>query len=238
MRLNGREISLNPDDYLQIYINPERDIPEETTAIHGITNEKVKDCPVFADIVDEFLDFVSDTELLIHNAKFDVSFINMELARLGRGKLEDYVAKITDTLEIAREMYPGRRVSLDGLCLMHKIDNSARVFHGALLDSQLLAEVYLTMTRGQGEINLDNWGDAVVIPPEIIAAAHHARTLARGAHRAREDARQGRQAVQGDLRLAQGPGRGRRSKGVLRAPTRSAREAYTSHFGINDFFST
>ena len=85
VRLNGREISLDPDDYLQIYINPERDIPEETTAIHGITNEKVKDCPVFADIVDEFLDFVSDTELLIHNAKFDVGFINMELERLGRG---------------------------------------------------------------------------------------------------------------------------------------------------------
>ena len=169
VRLNGREISLDPDDYLQIYINPERDIPEETTAIHGITNEKVKDCPVFADIVDEFLDFVSDTELLIHNAKFDVGFINMELERLGRGRLEDYVAQITDTLEIAREMYPGRRVSLDGLCLMHKIDNSARVFHGALLDSQLLAEVYLTMTRGQGEIDLDNWGDAVEIPPEIIA---------------------------------------------------------------------
>lgn len=169
VRLNGREISLDPDDYLQIYINPERDIPEETTAIHGITNEKVKDCPVFADIVDEFLDFVSDTELLIHNAKFDVGFINMELERLGRGRLEDYVAQITDTLEIAREMYPGRRVSLDDLCLMHKIDNSARVFHGALLDSQLLAEVYLTMTRGQGEIDLDNWGDAVEIPPEIIA---------------------------------------------------------------------
>jgi len=169
VRLNGREISLDSDDYLQIYINPERDIPEETTAIHGITNEKVKDCPVFADIVDEFLDFVSDTELLIHNAKFDVGFINMELERLGRGRLEDYVAQITDTLEIAREMYPGRRVSLDGLCLMHKIDNSARVFHGALLDSQLLAEVYLTMTRGQGEIDLDNWGDAVEIPPEIIA---------------------------------------------------------------------
>ena len=119
--------------------------------------------------MDEFLDFVSDTELLIHNAKFDVGFINMELERLGRGRLEDYVAQITDTLEIAREMYPGRRVSLDGLCLMHKIDNSARVFHGALLDSQLLAEVYLTMTRGQGEIDLDNWGDAVEIPPEIIA---------------------------------------------------------------------
>ena len=76
VRLNGREISLDPDDYLQIYINPARDIPEETTAIHGITNEKVKDCPVFADIVDEFLDFVSDTELRFHIAKFDVGFIN------------------------------------------------------------------------------------------------------------------------------------------------------------------
>ena len=169
VRLNGREISLDQQDYLQIYINPERDIPEETTAIHGITNEKVKDCPVFADIVDEFLDFVSDTELLIHNAKFDVGFINMELERLGRGRLEDYVAQITDTLEIAREMYPGRRVSLDALCLMHKIDNSARVFHGALLDSQLLAEVYLTMTRGQGEIDLDYIGEADKIPDEIIA---------------------------------------------------------------------
>ncbi|MFR6360056.1 MAG: hypothetical protein ACLUNV_10855 [Sutterella wadsworthensis] len=139
----------------------------------------------------------------------------MELERLGRGRLEDYVAQITDTLEIAREMYPGRRVSLDGLCLMHKIDNSARVFHGALLDSQLLAEVYLTMTRGQGEIDLDNWGDAVEIPPEIIARltmpepspeelAEHEKMLG-----------QGRQAVQGDLRMAQGARHRRRGEGVV-----------------------
>lgn len=164
VRLDGRAMTENKEDYLQLYINPEREIPEESIAIHGITNEKVANCPTFAEIVDEFLDFVSGGELLIHNARFDVGFLNMELERLGRGKIEDYVKCVTDTLEIAHELYPGRRASLDSLCVMHHIDNSARVFHGALLDAQILAEVYITMTRGQGVIGLDDIVDPNSLP--------------------------------------------------------------------------
>ena len=159
VRLNGRAMSDDEKDYLQIFVNPERDIPAEVTAIHGITNEKVANCPTFAQTADRFIEFIRGAELLIHNAEFDVGFLNMELERCGKGRLEDYVTGIVDTIDIARELYPGRRVSLDSLCILLQIDNSARIYHGALLDSQILAEVYLAMTRGQGQINLDEVDD-------------------------------------------------------------------------------
>lgn len=159
VRLDGRSTTDNEQDYLQIYINPERDIPPEVTEIHGITNEKVANCPTFAEVADQFIEFVRGAELLIHNAEFDVGFLDMELKRCGKGKLSDYVSGVVDTLAIAREMFPGRRVNLDGLCLMLEIDNSSRVFHGALLDSRILAEVYLAMTRGQSQIDLDEKDD-------------------------------------------------------------------------------
>ncbi len=104
VRLDGRNMTNRSEDYLQLYINPERDIPEESTAIHGITNEKVANCPTFAQIADEFIEFIRGAELLIHNARFDIGFLNMELQRCGKGRVEDYARGITDTLEIAHEL--------------------------------------------------------------------------------------------------------------------------------------
>lgn len=133
------------------YINPQRHIDDEVIRIHGITNERVANEPVFAEIVNDFMAFISGAELLIHNAPFDVGHINAELERLEHnswGKIEAH-AKITDTLALAKKHYPGQRNSLDALCKRLFIDNSSRTFHGALLDSQILADVYLAMTGGQ-----------------------------------------------------------------------------------------
>lgn len=152
--LDGREISTLEEDHLQLYINPEREIPQESIDVHGITNEQVATCPTFAQIADEFIEFIRGAELLIHNAAFDVGFLNMELARCGKGCLEDYVSKITDTLEVAHKRLPGRRASLTNLCLVLEIDDSQRVYHGALLDAEILADVYLALTRGQGQMRL------------------------------------------------------------------------------------
>lgn len=140
------------------YLNPERQMDEEVMRIHGISNERVASEPKFAEVVHEFMQFVQGAELLIHNAPFDVGHINAELARLSNnpwGKLEDHVT-ITDTLALAKKTYPGQRNSLDALCKRLFIDNSARTFHGALLDSQILADVYLAMTGGQTGLGLFN----------------------------------------------------------------------------------
>jgi DNA polymerase-3 subunit epsilon len=140
------------------YLNPERQMDEEVMRIHGISNERVANEPKFADVVHEFMQFVQGAELLIHNAPFDVGHINAELSRLTNnpwGKLEDHVI-ITDTLALAKKSYPGQRNSLDALCKRLFIDNSARTFHGALLDSQILADVYLAMTGGQTGLGLFN----------------------------------------------------------------------------------
>jgi len=133
------------------YINPEKLMDEEVMRIHGITNERVAQEPKFDEVVQAFMQFVQGAELLIHNAPFDVGHINAELARLSHnpwGKLENHVV-ITDTLALAKKNYPGQRNSLDALCKRLFVDNSARTFHGALLDSQILADVYLAMTGGQ-----------------------------------------------------------------------------------------
>ena len=144
------------DRYLHYYINPEREIEQEAVEIHGITNAQLQAEPLFEDIADTFLDFVRDSELIIHNAPFDVAFINAELSRLGEewGKLEDY-CRVTDTLEMAKEMHPGQRNSLDALCQRYQVDNSNRDLHGALLDAELLLDVYLAMTGGQSALFLD-----------------------------------------------------------------------------------
>ena len=162
VRLDGRIRTENPEDRYHQLINPEREIPEDSIAVHHITNEMVADAPVFADIADDFLAFIADAELIIHNAKFDVGMINAELARIGRGRLEDYCAKVTDTLELARNhpSLSGRRASLDNLCfilgiVMQEFDERKEEGHGALIDAEVLAEVYLAMTRGQGAINLN-----------------------------------------------------------------------------------
>jgi len=137
------------------YVNPEREIDEGAVDVHGLTTEFLSDKPVFADVAGEFLAFVEGAELVIHNAPFDVGFINAELARLdaGHGGIENY-CKVLDSLEMARRAHPGQRNSLDALCKRYEVDNSRRELHGALLDAQLLAEVYLIMTGGQADLSL------------------------------------------------------------------------------------
>ncbi|HSX61655.1 MAG TPA: DNA polymerase III subunit epsilon [Tahibacter sp.] len=136
------------------YLNPERDIDAGAQAVHGISIEFLADKPRFADVVAEFLDYIRGAELIIHNAAFDVGFIDAELARLGPeyGRLRDH-ATVLDTLALAREMYPGQRNSLDALCKRLDIDNSHRELHGALLDAEILADVYLALTAGQGALD-------------------------------------------------------------------------------------
>ncbi|MCW7552536.1 DNA polymerase III subunit epsilon [Endozoicomonas gorgoniicola] len=142
-----------------VYINPEREMDAEVIAVHGITNEFVKDKPLFNEVADDFLAFIKDSEMIAHNATFDVNFLNHEFKRLrrGLGKVEDYCT-ITDSLELARKKHPGQKNNLDALCKRYFIDNSSRVFHGALLDSEILAEVYLAMTGGQTSLLLGGIG--------------------------------------------------------------------------------
>lgn len=138
------------------YLNPERDIDDGAFEVHGISNELLADKPLFRDIVQDFIDFIRGNELIIHNAPFDVGFINAELQLLGPewGRLEDH-CRITDTLMMARELHPGQKNSLDALCKRYEIDNSQRDHHGALLDAQILLDVYLAMTGGQTMMSFD-----------------------------------------------------------------------------------
>lgn len=129
------------------YINPEREMPEEAFRIHGLSSDFLADKPLFAKIADEFLAFIADSPLVIHNAEFDVGFINSELGRLGRDRLD--ASRAIDTMRLARRRFPGAQASLDALCRRFEIDNSARTFHGALLDCELLAEVYLELKGGR-----------------------------------------------------------------------------------------
>jgi DNA polymerase-3 subunit epsilon len=149
--------------HLHKYIHPERDIDEGAQAVHGISLDFLADKPKFADVVDEFLDFINGAELVIHNAPFDIGFINSELARLDRVPVETLCNGVTDTLKMAKELHPGKRNSLDALCERYEIDNSQRTLHGALLDTELLAEVYLAMTRGQ---------NTLMIEPEEMPIGH------------------------------------------------------------------
>lgn len=141
--------------HFHIYINPEREIDPGAQEVHGISLEFLQDKPLFAAIAEEFIEFIRGAELIIHNAPFDVGFLNMELARLNLDKLESYISGIIDTLKMAKEMRPGQRNNLDALCRHYGIDNSQRTLHGALLDAELLAEVYIAMTRGQESLLMD-----------------------------------------------------------------------------------
>ncbi len=132
-------------------IHPEREIDEGATQVHGIRLEDLEHEPKFAEIADDFLRYIEGAELVIHNAPFDVGFLNAELTRLKKPLIAD-LCKVTDTLAMARELHPGRKNTLDALCERYEIDNSARTFHGALLDAELLAEVYMAMTRGQDSL--------------------------------------------------------------------------------------
>jgi DNA polymerase-3 subunit epsilon len=141
------------------YINPERDSEEGALAVHGLTTEFLSDKPKFAEIVDELRDYIRGAEVIIHNAPFDVAFLDAEFDRLKLPCFADHVAKITDTLVQAKEMHPGKRNSLDALCDRYGVSNAHRTLHGALLDSELLAEVYLAMTRGQNSLTIDLVGN-------------------------------------------------------------------------------
>ena len=154
-RLTGR--------HLHKYVNPEREIDEGAATVHGITLEFLADKPRFVDIVDEFLEFINGAELSFHTAPFDIGFHNAELPRPDRVPVATLCNGVTDTLKMARELHPGKRNSLDALCERYAIDNSQRTLHGALLDTELLSEVFLAMTRGQ---------NTLLIEPDPVPRAH------------------------------------------------------------------
>lgn len=140
---------------LHFYINPERDSEEGALAVHGLTTEFLADKPTFKQIAAEFLDYVRGAQIIIHNAPFDIGFLDAELALLGLPPFKEHVIDVADSLQMAKELHPGRRNSLDALCDRYGISNAHRVLHGALLDAELLAEVYLSMTRGQNSLTMD-----------------------------------------------------------------------------------
>jgi DNA polymerase-3 subunit epsilon len=140
---------------LHFYLNPGRDSDEGALRVHGLTTEFLREKPKFNEIAQQLLDYVAGAEIIIHNAPFDLSFLDMELARSGHGGFKRYVAGIVDTLVMAKEMFPGKRNSLDALCDRLEVDNSGRTLHGALLDAELLADVYINMTRGQDALLMD-----------------------------------------------------------------------------------
>ena len=146
-RITGKEF--------HCYINPEREIDEGATRVHGLTYEKLKNEPLFKDIKSDFMNFISDSELIIHNADFDVGFLNYELSLVKSSNVIEDKALVLDTLKMARNMHPGKKNSLDALCNRYEIDRSMRQVHGALIDADLLAKVYLAMTGGQETFELN-----------------------------------------------------------------------------------
>jgi DNA polymerase-3 subunit epsilon len=157
------------------YLNPERDIDPGAEAVHGLSRERLAKEPVFARVHGEFLEFIRDAELIIHNAPFDVAFLNAELARIDAPDKIHEVCRVLDSLALARQMHPGQRNNLDALCKRYSVDNSHRDYHGALLDARILAEVYLAMTGGQANLTLS-------------AESHGARSRARPGSAARAPA--------------------------------------------------
>ena len=137
------------------YVNPGRDSHEEALKVHGITTEFLRDKPKFDAVVDELLGYVAGAEIIIHNAPFDLGFLNKELELLGRPVFRQFVGKVVDSLAMAKEIYPGKRNALDALCVRLGVDNSGRTLHGALLDAELLADVYINLTRGQDALLMD-----------------------------------------------------------------------------------
>lgn len=138
----------------QFWLNPERPVDEEATRVHGMTWEMLKDKPKFGDIASELIDFIRGSELLIHNAKFDTSFLDKEFSMIGITEKTNEMAHVVDTVDVARQLHPGHQVNLDNLCNLFGVNNKDRVLHGALLDAELLAEVYLAMTGGQKGFDL------------------------------------------------------------------------------------
>ncbi len=152
VELLNRKLSGNN---LHFYVNPERDSHEEALRVHGISNDFLRDKPKFEHIADELLAYLDGAELIIHNAPFDMGFLNKELSLLGRPRLNTHLAGVVDSLVMAKEMFPGKRNGLDALCDRLGVDNSGRTLHGALLDAELLADVYINMTRGQDALLIE-----------------------------------------------------------------------------------
>ncbi len=193
IEIHNRRIS---EHRFHCYLNPDREIDRGASDVHGLTVERLRECPRFLDVALEFVEFVRGAEVIIHNAPFDVGFLNKEFQQLGEswGQFEDYCT-VVDTLKMARDLHPGQRNSLDALCKRYAIENAHRTLHGALLDAELLADVYLAMTGGQGALGLDSRqrdggdGFAVTMPTvnrnrrgRVIAAAddelaHHEQRL-------------------------------------------------------------
>lgn len=149
--------------HFHVYINPEREIDAGAQEVHGISLDFLQDKPLFEQVAHAFIEFVQDAELVIHNAPFDVGFLNMELSRLAMPALETHVSGIVDTLKMAKQARPGQRNNLDALCRHYGVDNSKRTLHGALLDAELLADVYIAMTRGQESLLMD-----LVTPQQLV----------------------------------------------------------------------
>ena len=168
VELVNRQFSGNT---LHLYINPERESEEGALRVHGLTTEFLRDKPTFAQIADDFLTFVQDAEIIIHNAAFDTRFLDNELQLVGKREFRSYVAGVVDSLALAKEQFPGKRNSLDALCDRFGIDNSSRTLHGALLDAELLADVYISLTRGQESLVMDTGTDT----PEQQSAAASAK---------------------------------------------------------------
>jgi DNA polymerase-3 subunit epsilon len=173
VELIGRRITGNHFHY---YLNPDRDIDEGAQEVHGLTAEFLSDKPRFEDVAEDFLAFVKDAELIIHNAPFDVGFINSELGRLGKryGRIEASTT-VCDTLALARQLHPGQKNNLDALCKRYGIDNSQRELHGALLDAEILADVYLVMTGGQATLSLETHRQDTTGPVEAEIRLDEAR---------------------------------------------------------------
>jgi len=172
--------------HFHYYLNPDREIDQGAQEVHGISLEFLQDKPRFADIANELIAFIADSELIMHNAPFDVGFLNREFGLIEQKPVEAITAKITDTLKIAKEMRPGQRNSLDALCKHYGIDNSKRTLHGALLDAELLADVYMAMTRGQDSLMMEldkpqqKNGDAIqqIKQPILVKLANQAEMSA------------------------------------------------------------
>jgi DNA polymerase III subunit epsilon len=153
------------------YLNPERDIDEGAQQVHGLTRDRLMKEPTFSLVHAEFLEFVGDAELIIHNAPFDIAFLNAELKRAAAAQKVDDICRVLDTLALARQMHPGQRNNLDALCKRYSVDNSHRDYHGALLDARILAEVYLAMTGGQANFTLSAESDTALAQARRAAPA-------------------------------------------------------------------
>ena len=189
---------------LHLYVNPQRASHEDALRVHGLTEAFLSDKPLFAQIADQLLDFLAGAELVIHNAPFDIGFVNAEMKRLRRPPITDTVGSVRDTLLMARDLFPGKANSLDALCRRLEVDNSNRKLHGALLDAELLAEVYIRLTRGQDSLVMDDSGGGDAQSAEFKLAAIDLSSFALPVLQASEAELQAHEVVLGELDKASG----------------------------------